>query len=104
MPLTDPEAQAQAISGGGAWADLFSGENWVGGRLYDGTDSGSADGGGPCAVNCSNFRGAGLYSWHTGGAQILLCDGSARFISENISQTVLGALITSQNGEVVGEF
>jgi len=104
VPLTDPEAQAQAISGGGAWADVFSGENWVAGRLYDGTDSGSSDGGGPCAVNCSNFRGAGLYSWHTGGAQILLCDGSVRFISENLSQTVLGALITSQSGEVVGEF
>ena len=102
--MTDPEAQAQAISGGGAWADVFSGENWVAGRLYDGTDSGSSDGGGPCAVNCSNFRGAGLYSWHTGGAQILLCDGSVRFISENLSQTVLGALITSQSGEVVGEF
>lgn len=97
----DPEAIAQSLTGGGAWADPFNGELWVEGRLYDGTPG--ADGG-PCAVNCSNYRGAGLYSWHTGGAQILLCDGSSRFLSENIGQSVLAGLITSQKGEVLGEF
>ncbi|MCP4782298.1 MAG: DUF1559 domain-containing protein [Fuerstiella sp.] len=60
--------------------------------------------GGPCAINCSNYRGAGMYSWHTGGAQVLLCDGSSRFVSENVAQSVLASLITCAKGEVVGEF
>lgn len=99
IPLTDPEAQAQAISGSGMWADLFKGDTWVAGKLFDGTGTG-----GPCAINCSNFRNAGMYSWHTGGAQVTLADGSARFISENIAAYTLASLITRGGGEVNGEF
>ncbi len=101
IPISDPEAAAQALMGSGAWADLFKGDTWVNGRLYDGTPG--ADGG-PCAVNCSNARTAGLYSWHTGGAQVALCDGSVRFISENIAAWNLFSLITRAGGEVLGEF
>jgi len=43
-------------------------------------------------------------SFHTGGAHFLLCDGSVRFISENISLDVLKSLGTRGKGEVVGEF
>jgi prepilin-type N-terminal cleavage/methylation domain-containing protein len=43
-------------------------------------------------------------SQHVGGAQFALADGSARFISENISQSVFQALGTRSNNEVVGEF
>ena len=58
-------------------------------------------------------------SEHTGGVQVLLCDGSVRFISENIDTGnlgvatslgasspygVWGALGTRSGGEVVGEF
>jgi len=100
IPLTDPEAQVQAISGSGTWADLFKGDTWISGKLYDGTGSS----GGPCAINCSNFRNAGMYSFHTGGAQITLADGSARFVSENVSAYVLASLITRAGGEVPGEF
>lgn len=99
IPMTDPEAQAQAISGSATWADLFKGDTWVGGKLYDGTGTE-----GPCAINCSNFRNAGMYSFHTGGVQIALADGSARFISENIAAYTLASLITRAGGEVPGEF
>lgn len=97
----DPEAIAQSMTGSGMWADIFKGDTWVDGRLFDGTTTGS---GGPCAINCSNSRTAGLYSWHVGGAHITLADGSARFISENISAYTLAALITRSGGEILGEF
>jgi prepilin-type N-terminal cleavage/methylation domain-containing protein len=50
-----------------------------------------------------------VYAWgagsqHTGGAQVVLGDGSVRFISENISSTTLAALVSIAGSEVVGEF
>ncbi|HID24130.1 MAG TPA: DUF1559 domain-containing protein [Planctomycetaceae bacterium] len=94
---SDLEAQTQALVGGGGWADPFK-ELWVEGRLYDGTPGPD---GGPCAINCSNYRGAGLYSFHAGGAFSLFCDGSVRFLNQSLSQSVLAALITRQKGETV---
>ncbi len=43
-------------------------------------------------------------SYHTGGAQVGLCDGSARFLSENIDFSVYVNLSARNDGEVVGEF
>ena len=51
------------------------------------------------ANNSSEF-----YSFHTGGAQVLMADGSVRFVSENISAVTLGAALTRSAGDVVGEF
>ena len=87
------------VANGGGWGDFLNGENWLGGALYDGTP-----GGGPCGINCSNLRGSGYYSFHVGGAQFLMADGSARFISENIAAYTLASLITIAKGEVIGEF
>lgn len=89
---------------GGGWGDILNGENWIAGSLYDGTPSPFSPNGGPCAVNCSNARGAGLYSFHTGGAQVLLGDGSVRFISANVAQLTLASLVTKARGEVIGDF
>lgn len=47
----------------------------------------------------SNFR-----SSHEGGGQFLLGDGSGRFISENIDQTLYNNLGGSSDGQVIGEF
>ena len=45
-----------------------------------------------------------MFSFHTGGAHMLLGDGSARFLSENLDIATLKALVTPDGGEVVGEF
>lgn len=43
-------------------------------------------------------------SRHTGGAQVAMADGSARFVSENIDINTWWALGTRNGGEVIGEF
>lgn len=84
---------------GGGWGDFLNGEHWPEGALFDGTP-----GGGPCAINCNNVRSSSFHSFHSGGIHILLCDGSTRFISENISSYVFASLITRGKGEVIGAF
>lgn len=44
------------------------------------------------------------FSWHIGGCQAVLADGSVRFLSENIDWRILKWLAASQDGNVVGEF
>ena len=48
--------------------------------------------------------GQEFHSYHTGGAQFLLVDGSARFVAENIDFHVLAALLSRAGGEVAGAF
>src|SRR5262249_8493031 len=86
---------------GGGWADIAGGENWICGALYDGTQPSQ---GGPCAVNCTNQNGAGLYSFHSGGAHVVLGDGAVRFINQSIAQFTLASLITRAHGEPIGDF
>ena len=43
-------------------------------------------------------------STHTGGCQFALCDGSTRFISENIDMPTYKALGSRAGGEVIGQF
>ncbi|NLY01021.1 MAG: DUF1559 domain-containing protein [Rhodopirellula sp.] len=88
---------------GGGWGDILNGFNWVYGTLQDASDNNTGVlGQGTCTVNCTNRRQAGFYSFHPGGAQVALCDGSVRFISETIEPRVIAAVITRSNGEAVG--
>ena len=43
-------------------------------------------------------------SFHVGGAQFVMGDGSVRFLSENMSMTIYQSISTRAGGEVVGEF
>jgi len=52
--------------------------------------------------NCGPFDE--IFSFHTGGAHVLLGDGSVRFLSESLDLTILRALITRSAQEVIGEF
>jgi prepilin-type N-terminal cleavage/methylation domain-containing protein len=50
-------------------------------------------------TRCSAFS-----STHTGGAHALMCDGTVRFISENVGFTVYQAIATRAGGETVSDF
>ncbi len=45
-----------------------------------------------------------LSSYHTGGCQVLLTDGTVRFLSENVDMNTLTYLSVRNDGQVVGEF
>ena len=78
---------------GGGWAEILNAENWFGGSGPDG-----------CAINCTNQAETGVYSFHAGGVNFLLCDGATRFLSENTSLAIFVNLVTYKSGTVLGEF
>jgi prepilin-type N-terminal cleavage/methylation domain-containing protein/prepilin-type processing-associated H-X9-DG protein len=84
---------ASATSARAGWADPRSGF-----RL-DGYDPATNSPGGPCAINCTND--GEVYSFHPGGANVVLADGSVRFLNAGISIRTLAALVTRAGGEVV---
>ncbi|HEY1187827.1 MAG TPA: DUF1559 domain-containing protein [Gemmata sp.] len=57
---------------------------------------------GPCFINCTND--SEVYSFHSGGTNVLLADGSVRFIREGISPATFAALVTAQAGDIPGDF
>jgi len=77
---------------GGPWAsrNLL----WTRGATQDGTAFY-----GECAVNCTNDRE--VYSFHPGGANVVLADGSVRFLRADIGIRVFAQLVTRAGGEVV---
>jgi prepilin-type N-terminal cleavage/methylation domain-containing protein/prepilin-type processing-associated H-X9-DG protein len=56
---------------------------------------------GPCAVNCINDKE--IYSFHTGGAMVVMADGSVRFLKATTSLDVVLQLLTRARGEVVND-
>jgi prepilin-type N-terminal cleavage/methylation domain-containing protein/prepilin-type processing-associated H-X9-DG protein len=54
---------------------------------------------GPCAVNCSN--GEDIYSFHPGGANILMADGSVRFLKATVDLNTVALLLTPNDGSVL---
>ncbi|MBX3436855.1 MAG: DUF1559 domain-containing protein [Planctomycetaceae bacterium] len=57
-----------------------------------------------CHNGFHNFALVSARSAHTGGVQSALCDGSVRFIGENIDLALWRGLATRSGGEVLGEF
>jgi prepilin-type N-terminal cleavage/methylation domain-containing protein len=74
--------------------------------FIDGSDATGAQqiGAGPWngVINYSND--AEIYSFHVGGAMILMGDGTVRFISENAGLNIVAALCTKSWGDIVGAF
>jgi prepilin-type N-terminal cleavage/methylation domain-containing protein/prepilin-type processing-associated H-X9-DG protein len=80
-------------NGGGCWACFGNGVNLVLGSTRQGNDFGVS--GDMCFINCTNEqRLNAIYSFHPGRGGVAMCDGSVRFVSEDMSLLVFGALTT----------
>jgi hypothetical protein len=95
------------VADGWGWADTRSVSGSVNGASADGTLLNSTASSapfattinGPCAINCTNS--SEYYSFHPGGIQISLSDGSVRFLSDSTSAEILAALVTRAGREVI---
>jgi prepilin-type processing-associated H-X9-DG protein len=81
---------------GGGWADASAGGYNLSGSASNGS---YASAGGSCTINCNNDLG--FYSFHTGGANFVYCDGSVHFISATASPASIIAAISRMGGEVL---
>lgn len=87
-----------AYTGGTGWADP--------GRV-SGVQGCSATGqkrGGSPLKPINGCNDSEAYSFHVGGIQVALSDGSSRFVSENVDAVVWAALMTRMGGEIAGDF
>jgi prepilin-type N-terminal cleavage/methylation domain-containing protein/prepilin-type processing-associated H-X9-DG protein len=46
----------------------------------------------------------GFASFHTGGVNFVMCDGSVKFLSQNIQQATLSALATRAGNDIPGDY
>ena len=56
--------------------------------------------GGTCIMNCNNDSEP--YSFHTGGVNVAMADGSVRFLRASITPATFAAMITSRAGDLPG--
>jgi prepilin-type N-terminal cleavage/methylation domain-containing protein/prepilin-type processing-associated H-X9-DG protein len=100
-----PNAGSTLFDGGytlnSAWADYNTARQIHG---YDASLPGPLPAGvaeppaGCGTINVSNVNG--FYAFHTGGVNVLMGDGSVRFLKESTTPATLAAMITRDGGEV----
>ncbi len=91
-PNYDPTSSVE----GAGWADPENEFNLAG------CDPATGFAPGPIAVNCTN--GGEIYAFHLAGANVLLADGSVRFMSKNVALRIVARMVTRSAGEVNADF
>lgn len=88
------------------WTSSSNG-GWMFGCYVDfdatGTTAVNVGWSGVAVINVSNWYAA-PYSFHAGGVQLAMADGSIRFVSENISFEAVSAFTSINGNDVLGDF
>lgn len=103
---TDTSPVNCVVGAAGSWSGI-RGAKWMDGHygnsLYNHGLSPNS-----LTFDCGNTsNNAGLTaarSRHTGGVHILNCDGSSRFVSDNVDMVTWQAIATRSGSEVIGDF
>lgn len=95
--------RGQSITVPNALNNSYFGEANVGfqAHSYAGTNPANPGLTGCSAINVLNVQS--LYSFHVGGAHVVRGDGSVTFLSQNMANVTLAAMITRDAGEVISE-
>lgn len=76
----------------------------------------SGNDGGDDVLGCSSAPGQGMGCWnggdgqagpkslHTGGVHALMCDGTVRFINQNLDGAIMAKLTAQADGQTIGDF
>jgi prepilin-type N-terminal cleavage/methylation domain-containing protein/prepilin-type processing-associated H-X9-DG protein len=94
MWLAGARDPMRTVAGGG-WAE----QNGILARGYPANGVATATNNGPCMINCNN--GNSIYAFHTGGANVVMADGSVRFVRQSASANIVAGMITRAGGELV---
>jgi hypothetical protein len=86
--------------GGDAWNDWQMGVNII--RAVTPNSVLGSRSNGQCTINCDNQFN--LYSMHTGGAHVVLGDGSVRFLSQNMAVLTVYNLLCINDGNPLGDY
>jgi prepilin-type N-terminal cleavage/methylation domain-containing protein/prepilin-type processing-associated H-X9-DG protein len=103
---TPTTTAACVVGSSGNWSGL-RGAKWMNGHYGDtlynhfyNPNSRQFD----CGNASHNYGLTAARSRHIGGVHVALCDGSVRFVSDNVAILIWRGIATRQGGEVVGEF
>lgn len=103
---TDPNTTNCVVGAAGSWAGIRSAK-WMNGHYGDTLYNHGLPPNSPqfdCGNNSHNAGLTAARSRHLGGVHVLLCDGSARFISDNIDFKTWQAIGSRAGGELLGNF
>jgi prepilin-type N-terminal cleavage/methylation domain-containing protein/prepilin-type processing-associated H-X9-DG protein len=104
---TDDAACAAGLTTGGAYWSNLRGVRWINGHYADANYNHHLLPNDPrwdCSNASHNPGQAAARSAHTGGVNILLGDGSVRFVTNGVNPVVWQALATRSGGEAVADY
>jgi prepilin-type N-terminal cleavage/methylation domain-containing protein len=86
---------------GGSWASFYNASHWIVGSNFSGLAP-AGGGNATCFFNCTNEDNVNaVFSFHPGSGGVLMADGSAHMLSENISVAVFVKMINFKGGQQV---